>query len=69
MLPQRSVKVQVRVIVPPQAPPTRAPSVPATDPAGSQLSVYPRLVIAGTSAAQATVTAAGAAAKTGATKS
>ena len=63
------MKDHVRVIVPPQAPPTKAPSEPATDPAGSQLSVYPRFVIAGTSAKQATVTAVGAAAKTGATKS
>ena len=69
MLPQRSVKVQVLVIVPPQAPPTKAPSVPATDPAGSQLSVYARFVIAGTSTVQATVTAVGAAANTGAIKS
>ena len=51
-----------------QVPPLET-SVPVTDPAGSQLSVYPRFVIAGTSAKQATVTAVGAAAKTGATKS
>ena len=63
------MNVHVRVIVPPQAPPTKAPSVPVTDPEGLQLSVYPRFIIAGTSAAQATVTAAGAAANTGATKS
>jgi hypothetical protein len=51
-----------------QVPPLET-SVPVTDPEGLQLSVYPRFVIAGTSAAQATVTAAGAAANTGATKS
>ena len=62
------MKVQVLVMISGQEPPSEI-SVPVTEPAGSQLSVYPRLVIVGTSAAQATVTAAGAAANTGATKS
>ena len=65
MFPHASVYVQVRVIVPPQGPPTKAPSTPTTFAAPSQLSVHPRLVIAGTSPAHSTVTLAGGAAKTG----
>ena len=59
------MKVHVRVIISGQVPPLET-SVPVTDPAGSQLSVYVRFVIAGTSAAQATVKAVGGATKTGA---
>ncbi len=65
LFPQASVYVQVRVIVPPQFPPTIAPSVPVTVPVPSQLSVQPKLVIAGTSPTHSTVTSAGGAAKTG----
>ena len=68
VFPQRSVKVHVLVIISGQVPPLET-SVPVTDPAGSQLSVYPRFVIAGTSAKQETVTAVGAAANIGAVTS
>ena len=66
VLPHVSVKVHVLVIVPPQDPPTKAPSEPATEPAGSQLSVYAKLTIAGTSPIHCTVTSPGSAANTGA---
>ena len=48
-LPQESVNVQVLVITAGQVP-TGALSVPVTEPDGTQLSVYPSEVIAGTSA-------------------
>ena len=67
-LPQASVQVHVRVIVPPQLPPTNGPSVPVTVPAASQLSVYATSVIAGI-APHCTETGPGAAAITGATLS
>ena len=66
LFPLPSVDVQVLVIVPPQLPPVNAPSLPATDPAPSQLSVQPRFVIAGISAIHSNDTSAGAAANTGA---
>ena len=65
LFPQASVYVHVRVIVPPHAPPVRAPSAPVTVPAPSQLSVQPRSIIAGTSAIHSTVKAAGGAENTG----
>ena len=37
--PQGSAKVHVLVIVPPHAPPIKAPSTPTTDPGAAQLSV------------------------------
>ena len=64
-LPHASVKVQVLVIISGQLPPFET-SVPATEPATAQLSVYPRFVIAGISAVHETVTELGADAKTGA---
>ena len=63
--PQASLTLQVRVMVPPQAPPTSSPSTPSTSPPASQLSVQARLIMAGTSPMQLTVTASGAAASTG----
>ncbi len=53
------------MIVPLQSLPTIAPSVPATVPEISQLSVQLKLVIAGISSIQSIVTFAGAAANTG----
>ena len=53
------------MIVPPQAS-VNAPSTPVTVPLPSQLSVHAKSVIAGTSPTHSTVTAKGAAAKTGA---
>ena len=64
-LPQRSVYVQVLVIVPPHVVPFNGASVPVTLPVPSQLSVHVRLVIAGTALMHDTVIAAGAAANVG----
>src|SRR5690606_41975943 len=65
LLPQASVYVQVRVMVPPQAPPTSGPSVEPTTPLPSQLSVQPRSNGAGTSSIHCTDTSAGSSSSTG----
>src|SRR5688572_29026650 len=65
VLPQMSVNVHVLVITAGQVP-EGGLSTPVTDPGASQLSVYARDVIGGTSPIHCTVTAAGGVAKTGA---
>ena len=55
----------MRVIVPPQEPPTSAPSVPVTTPDPSQLSVHDKSIIDGTSPEHSTVRSAGGAENTG----
>ena len=65
VLPQLSVNVQVLVMMDGQVP-TGAESVPATDPVPTQLSLYPREIIGGTSPIHWMVNAGGAGSNTGA---